>query len=332
MVHDAPSLQPVLTPLTQAAVFLTLTIDAGGEDRVRDVFDDLGAAVRTVAFRAPDDGLACVVGIGSDLWDRMFSGPRPQDLHPFREVVGRTHTAPSTPGDLLVHLRARRMDLCFELARQLVDRFGPAARVVDETHGFQYFDERDLLGFVDGTENPDGARALRAAIISDEDPAFAGGSYVIVQKYLHDVAAWNELTVEAQEQAIGRSKSDNIEQPDEQKASNSHVVLNTLEDTDGNQLQIVRRNMPFGQVGTDELGTYFIGYAARVSTTEQMLTNMFIGVPEGNHDRILDFSRAVTGALFFVPSLDFFDDLPDGPVPTEPGETGSLGIGRLSDS
>jgi porphyrinogen peroxidase len=305
--------QPVLTPLTEAAVFLVCTVDAGGEDRVRDVFDDLGAAIRTVGFRVPDGELACVVGIGSGLWDRLFAGSRPRELHPFREVVGRTHTAPSTPGDLFVHLRARRTDLCFELARQLAERLGPAVRVVDETHGFKYFDERDLLGFVDGTESPTGAKAARAAIIGAEDPAFAGGSYAVVQKYRHDLAAWNALPVVEQERVIGRSKAENIEQSDEQKASNSHLVLNTLEDEDGDQLQIVRDNMPFGQVGPAEYGTYFISYAARVSTTERMLRNMFIGVPEGNHDRILDFSTAVTGGLFFVPSADFFDDLPPAP-------------------
>jgi porphyrinogen peroxidase len=310
--------QPVLTPLTEAAVFLVFTVDADGENRVRELLEDVGAAIRTVAFRIPDGELACVVGIGSDMWDRLFTGPRPRELHPFRELSGATHTAPSTPGDLLVHLRARRMDLCFELARQLADRLGPAAHVVDETHGFKYFDERDLLGFVDGTESPRGVAALHAAIVGDEDPQFAGGSYAVAQKYLHDLAAWNVLTVEQQEKAIGRSKLENVEQPDEQKASNAHLVLNTL-DEDGNQLQIVRDNMPFGRVGDGEFGTYFISYAARVSTTERMLENMFIGVPEGNHDRLLDFSRAVTGGLFFVPSATFFDDLPaapSGPTPS----------------
>ena len=227
--------------------------------------------------------------------------------------MGATHTAPTTPGDLFVHLRVKRMDLCFELARQLRARFGPAAHVVDETHGFRYFDERDLLGFVDGTESPQGGKAFRAAIIGDEDPTFAGGSYAVAQKDLHDMPAWDAVTIQQQEAAIGRGKLDNIEQDDDVKASNSHLVLNVIEDDDGQQLQIVRDNMPFGNVGAEQYGTYFISYAARVSTTETMLRRMFIGVPEGNHDRILDFSTAVTGGPFFVPSADFFDDLPEAP-------------------
>ena len=188
-----------------------------------------------------------------------------------------------------------------------------AATVVDEVHGFRYFDERDLLGFVDGTENPVGAAAGTAALVGDADPGFAGGSYVIVQKYLHDMAAWNALTTEDQEKVIGRSKLSDIEMPDDVKPANSHVALNTIEDPDGTERQILRANMPFGEVGRGEFGTYYAGYAATPSVTEQMLVNMFIGNPPGNYDRILDFSTAVTGSLFFAPSADFLDDLPDPP-------------------
>ena len=240
----------------------------------------------------------------------MFGAPRPAQLHEFRPVVGATHHAPATPGDLFFHLRAHRHDLCFELAHHLVRRLGDAVSVVDEVHGFRNFDERDLLGFVDGTENPEGTAARTAALIGDEDPAFAGGSYVVVQKYVHNLTAWDALPVEEQERAIGRSKLSDIEMPDDVKPTNSHVALNTVTDADGNERQIVRHNMPFGVVGTGEFGTYFIGYAAAPDVIEQMLTNMFVGNPPGNHDRILDFSTAVTGNLFFVPTTDFLDDPP----------------------
>ena len=205
------------------------------------------------------------------------------------------------------------MDLCFEFVTQAMTRLAGAVTVVDEVHGFRYFDERDLLGFVDGTENPVGRAAGTAALVGDADPDFAGGSYVIVQKYLHDMAAWNALSTEDQEKAIGRSKLSDIEMPDDVKPANSHVALNTIEDPDGTERQILRANMPFGEVGRGEFGTYYIGYAATPSVTEQMLTNMFIGNPPGNYDRILDFSTAVTGCLFFAPSADFLDDLPDPP-------------------
>jgi len=305
--------QPVLTPLTASAVFLVLTIDEGGESVVRDLLADLSALCRTVSFRSPRAGLAAVAGVGSAAWDRLFSGPRPAELHPFRALDGGTHRAAATPGDLLFHIRAETMDLCWELAALVVGRLAGAAAVVDEVHGFRYFDERDLLGFVDGTENPTGPAAEAAVTIGSEDPPFAGGSYVVVQRYLHDVAAWNSLTVEDQERAIGRSKLSNVEMDDDVKPSNSHVALNTIVEPDGTQRQILRENMPYGSLSTGEFGTYFIGYSASPTVTELMLRRMFIGDPPGNYDRILDFSTALTGTLFFVPTADFLDDPPPAP-------------------
>jgi putative iron-dependent peroxidase len=302
--------QPVLTPLTEAAVILVLTVRPGAEPDVHDLLADTAGIARSVGFRVPDGDLKCVVGIGSQLWDRMFEGPRPAGLHPFRPLAGEKHTAVSTPGDLIFHLRARRMDLCFELASQLMVRLKGSAEVVDETHGFKYFDERDLLGFVDGTENPTGRSAIRAATVGAVDPEFAGSSYLIVQKYVHDLDTWNALATEEQERVVGRTKLSDIEMPDEVKPANSHVALTVIEDENGEELQIVRDNMPFGTVGTGEFGTYFIGYSATPEVTEQMLQNMFIGKPPGTYDRILDFSTAVTGSLFFIPTADFLDDPP----------------------
>ena len=330
--------QAVLTPLTEAAIFLVLTVHAGAEDAVRDLLADASGLKRSVGFRIPEGELTCVVGVGSDLWDRLFGAPRPAGLHPLRELAGPRHTAVATPGDLLFHIRAHRLDLCFELAQRLTSRLTGYAQVVDEIHGFRSFDERDLLGFVDGTENPDGAAALAAVAIGEEDSAFAGGSYVIVQKYLHDLEGWDALAIEEQERAVGRTKLSDIELPDDIKPANSHVALNTIIDDNGEQQQIMRFNMPFGRIGAGEFGTYFIGYARSPDVIEQMLTNMFIGKPVGNYDRILDFSTAVTGNLFFVPTADFLDDPPR--AKTAPAaavalatvaapEDGSLGIGSL---
>ncbi|MEU3399950.1 Dyp-type peroxidase [Streptomyces filamentosus] len=310
MAAPQPVPQLVLGPPTKAAVFLTLTVAPGRETDAREGLQELSGLTRTVAFRARDDALACVAGLSSDAWDRLVGGPRPRDLHPFTPLQGPRHLAPATPGDLLLHLRARRADLCFELARLVLDRFGDAVTVVDEVHGFTYFDERDLLGFVDGSENPTGPDAVRTVLVGDEDPAFGGGSYVVVQKYLHDLTAWNALSTEEQERVIGRRKADNVELPDDVKPADSHVALNTIEDEDGEERQIVRQNMPFGRLGTGEFGTYFIGYARTPDVTERMLRNMFLGDPPGTTDRILDFSTAVTGGLFFVPAAALLDDLP----------------------
>ncbi len=312
MQSDVPADEPqaVLTPTTEAAIFLVLTVDSGSEAALRELLADVSGIRRSVGFRIPEAELSCVVGIGSDLWDRAFGRPRPSALHPFIELAGATHTAVATPGDLLFHIRAHRLDLCFELAERLMNRLRGYAQVVDEVHGFRSFDQRDLLGFVDGTENPEGATARSSVVIDEQDPKFAGGSYVVVQKYLHDLNAWDALPVAEQERAIGREKLSDIELPDDVKAANSHVALTTIVDDDGEERQIVRLNMPFGAVGAGEFGTYFIGYAGDPGVIEEMLRNMFIGKPAGNYDRILDFSKAVTGNLFFVPSGDFLDDPP----------------------
>ncbi len=188
------------------------------------------------------------------------------------------------------------MDLCFELATQIMARIGNAVTAVDEVQGFRYFDDRDLLGFVDGTENPRGSAVVEAVLIGDEDANFAGGSYVIVQKYLHDLGAWNALSTEAQERVIGRTKLSDIELDDSVKPTSAHNALTTIVE-DGKEIKILRDNMPFGRPSEGEFGTYFIGYSRSPRTIEQMLENMFIGKPPGNYDRILDFSRAVTGNL-----------------------------------
>jgi putative iron-dependent peroxidase len=330
-----PEPQAVLTPITEAAIFLVLSVNAGAEDAVRDVLADVSGLKRSVGFRLPEGELTCVAGIGAGLWDEMFGAPRPAGLHPFPGFTGDKHAAPGTPGDLLFHIRAHRLDLCFELAERLMNRLGAFAQVIDEVHGFRSFDERDLLGFVDGTENPEGRGAADAVVIGDEDPAFAGGSYVVVQKYVHDLDGWDALPVEVQEHAMGRTKLSDIELGDDVKPDNSHVALNTIVDADGEERQIMRFNMPFGRVGTREFGTYFIGYARDPHVIEEMLTNMFVGKPPGSYDRILDFSTALTGNLFYVPSAAFMDDPPgagsDAAIAEDVavGSDDSLGIGSL---
>jgi putative iron-dependent peroxidase len=308
----APLPQPVTAPLTPAAIFVVVTIDEGGEADVHDALPDISGLVRAVGFRDTDKHLSVVTSIGSDAWNRLFSGPRPAELTPFRQLDGPGYHAPSTPGDLLFHIKALSMDMCFELAGRIVKALG-AVTVVDETHGFRFFDNRDLLGFVDGTDNPDGPLAVSATEIGEEDPDFAGGCYVHVQKYVHEMDGWESLSVTEQELVIGRTKLEDIELDDDAKPPNSHIALNVVEDEDGNELKIVRHNMPFGQIGKGEFGTYFIGYSRTATVTEQMLHNMFIGDPPGNTDRILDFSTAVTGGKFFTPIVDFLNDPP--PLP-----------------
>jgi porphyrinogen peroxidase len=339
----APEPQAVIAPLTGAAIFLVVVLSPGEDSAatVRDLCADLAGLVRAVGFRDLDGHLTCVTGFGAAVWDRIAGTAKPAGLHPFREIKAGPRHAVATAGDVLFHIRAVRMDLCFELASQIMARLGRAVTVVSEVHGFRYFDDRDLIGFVDGTENPTGPAAVRAALVGAEDPGFAGGSYVIVQQYLHDVAGWNALPVEEQERIVGRAKLSDIELSDDVKPSYAHNALTVITGDDGEEVQIVRDNMPFGSVGDGCYGTYFIGYARSPATIEQMLTNMFVGAPEGNYDRLLDFSTAVTGNLFFVPAVPLLENLgattaPAGETapgatttPAWPGSPGSLNIGSL---
>jgi porphyrinogen peroxidase len=345
---SAPALAPeqavsqlVSSPLTRSAIFLVVTINPGDENRATalSLCADLSGLVRAVGFRDLEGAVSCILGIGSAVWDRLFGSPRPAELHPFRELRSGPRHAVSTPGDLIFHIRAKRMDLCFELATQILSRLAGAVTVEDEVQAFRYFDQRDLLGFVDGTENPTGSAASDAVFIGNEDPAFTGGSYVIVQKYLHNLEAWNSIPTEAQEKIIGRTKVADIELDDSVKPSSAHNALTVIEEN-GREIKILRDNMPFGSPSRGEFGTYFIGYSRSPRTIEQMLENMFIGRPPGNYDRILDFSTAVTGTLFFIPTATFLDDVsPDPPATAPPAveppaaparsEDGSLGIGSL---
>ena len=349
VARRSPALaQAVAAPLTRAAIFLVATLKPGPENLaiLRALCGDLAALVRAVEFRDLQGGLSCVIGFGAGAWDRLFGQPRPAELHPFREIRAGARHAVSTPGDLLFHIRAKRMDLSFELMTQIMARIGSAVSAVDEVQGFRYFDDRDLMGFVDGTENPRGAAAADAVVIGDEDADFAGGSYVIVQKYLHDLGAWNALSTEAQERIIGRTKLSDIELDDTVKPMSAHNALTTIVEN-GKEIKILRDNMPFGRPGYGEFGTYFIGYGRSPRTIEQMLENMFIGRPPGNYDRLLDFSRAVTGNLFFVPSATFLDEVTEDQTQPAAAESpalpavpetsssiplvrdGSLGIGSL---
>ena len=337
--------QPVAAPLARAAIFLVVTLKSNLDVRsdvrskIRSFCGDLSALLRAVGFRDIEAGLSCVMGIGSEAWDRLFGRPRPAELHPFREIQAGGRHALATPGDLLFHIRAKRMDLCFELATQIMASIGDVVSPADEVHGFRNFDDRDLMGFVDGTENPTGQLAVDSVVIGDEDPQFCGGSYVIVQKYLHDLKGWNALSTEAQERIIGRMKLSDIELDESVKPTSSHSSLTTIVEN-GKEVKILRDNMPFGRAAEGEFGTYFIGYSRSPSTIEQMLENMFIGRPPGNYDRLLDFSRAVTGNLFFVPSATLLENAAEDDAASAPSSSaqasvssgkgdGSLGIGSL---
>ncbi|OOO12141.1 Dyp-type peroxidase [Aspergillus oryzae] len=305
--------QRVDAPLTQSATFLVVSVKDSSDaiKTVRSTLASVDDLSKNVSIRDLAAQFACTVGIGSNIWDRLTGLPRPAELHPFREIKGEKHTAVSTPGDLLFHIRSDRRDLCFEFERQLMDLLGDSVTVIDQTVGFRYFDVRDLLGFVDGTANPVGPSVSDTILVAEEDTSATGGSYIIVQKYVHDLQAWKSLSSEKQEAIIGRTKWENIELDDaDEGQQQSHKSLATIEEN-GEEHEILRDNMPFGNPSSGEFGTYFIGYTRRLWVIEKMLERMFIGNPPGLHDRLLDFSKPLTGVTFYAPPASVLAGLED---------------------
>jgi len=277
---------------------------------LRSVFNQLCKLVinlnNSVNVRFPVSRASCVMGIGYDAWHQLnLPLPLPRELANFAPITGEKHTAVSSKGDLHFHIRADNTSICYDMAATITNILEPVATSAEEIHGFRYWDSRSILGFVDGTENPQGQDREFFSMIGDEDAVYKGGSYLFVQKYIHNLSAWKALSTEQQEKVIGRYKSNDVEMPDDVKPANAHIALANV----GDDFKIVRDNMPFGNISTNEMGTYFIAYASTFSTVEKMLNNMFIGSPAGNYDRILDFSTPKTGSLFFVPTFNMLDEL-----------------------
>ena len=265
----------------------------------------VGNLNNSVADRFPEGRASVTIGISHSAWLTLgLPEPLPKELKDFQPIKGSKHTAVSTEGDLHFHIRAHNQSLAYDMAATINEVMQPIADCIVNVQGFRYWDGRAIIGFVDGTENPRGAEREQFAVVGDEDPDYQGGSYLFVQKYVHDMNAWRALPVSEQEKVIGRSKEMDIEMDDDTKPSNSHSALANV----GDDLKVVRDNMPFHDPISHQMGTYFICYANTFSTVEKMLTNMFIGNPAGNYDRLLDFSTAETGTLFFVPSLDMLDE------------------------
>ncbi|MBN8788502.1 MAG: Dyp-type peroxidase [Terrimonas sp.] len=299
--------QNVLDYSNNNTIFLAWNFKDGVE--IKEVFKKVCALIininNSANTRFPNSKASVVMGIGYEAWHMLdLPKPLPAEFEKFVPIAGSKHTAVSTKADLHFHIRADEPSFCIDAASAISDILNKAAESIVEIHGFRYWDSRSILGFVDGTENPHGTDREYFGIIGDEDPYYKGASYLFVQKYMHNISAWKSLPVSEQEKVIGRSKVDDIEMPDDIKPSNAHSALANV----GDDLKIIRDNMPFGNISTNEMGTYFIAYASSFTTVKKMLTNMFVGVPEGNYDRILDFSTPETGTLFFVPTFDMLND------------------------
>jgi len=285
-------------------LFLTLVLADGDVAPVRRVLAALPDMTEALAAQLDEPGLLSSVAIGAECWGRLTGRELPDGLVPFAPLAEGGRKAPATPADLFLHIHSPRVDANLMLARRVMGALGSHVRVVEEVMGFRHLGKRDLTGFVDGTENPEGDERAEVALV--KDGPFAGGSFVSLQRYVHDLPRWEGLSLADQEAAIGRTKESDEEMDDEVKPPSAHIARVVIEE-DGRELEVLRHSMPYGT--TSENGLYFIAYCASPLPFRKMLERMVLSAGDGHHDRLLDFTRAVTGAAFFAPSVEFLTSL-----------------------
>ncbi|TPR39185.1 Dyp-type peroxidase [Apilactobacillus micheneri] len=314
MKFDPTDAQDVYKDAGKNVLFTTLKLNRDNQkeeqEKVANLVSREQAILRSMNIRYPDDHLKVTFGFSNSAWEYLFpEAKKPAELENFEPIKGPKYTAPETDADIFIHIRADSEAIVYEVADLIRQYYRDFTEVTDETKGFRYFEGRSIIGFVDGTENPEVQKASSYAIIGDEDPDFINGSYAFAQKYIHDMDAWNGLKTEDQEKAIGRRKMNDLELEDNDKLENSHNVASQDND-DGIEHKIVRMNVPFSNPSEGLTGTYFIGYARHWTVTKRMLENMF-----GQSDRLLDFSDPVTGNVFFIPSITTLNQIVDGELP-----------------
>lgn len=280
---------------------------ADEQEHIATFADMSQSIIRSMRIRNPESGLQVAIGFSNKAWDYLFpNAKKPKELETYQTLTGAEYSMPASDGDIFLHIRASEEAVVYEIVRQFMKLLSPVTTVLDETKGFRYLEGRAIIGFIDGTEAPAIEDAADYAIVGDEDPDFENGSYAFAQKWQHDMAFWEKLSVEHQEKAVGRHKFDDMELDDEDKLENAHNVASKLE-IDGEEQKIIRMNVPFSDPALDYTGTYFIGYARHWQVTKQMLVQML-----EKSDFLLTFSTLLSGQLFFIPSRDTLADIAEG--------------------
>lgn len=278
------------------AIYLEAMVE-GDVDAVRRGSQQFLQQLSRLQERYPDAGLGAVIAFGNGLWSDLSAGNNSAGLKDF-QPLGKG-MAPATQRDMLIHIQSLRHDVNFSLAQAALAAFGRAIRIAEETHGFRWTEDRDLSGFVDGTENPQGEQREAVAIIRQGDNA--GGSYVFSQRWQHNLSMFNRLAVNKQEQIIGRTKESNEELEGEARPATSHVARVDLKEN-GKGLKILRQSLPYGTASGTH-GLFFLAYCATLYNIEQQLLSMF-GETDGKFDAMLRFTKPVSGSYFYAPSLN----------------------------
>lgn len=295
----------VISDPTQFAEYLTFKLkDNNSLEELGEKLSSINNIRKSVGQKDATNSLTVTIGFSAKGWQQFFpEKPLPDELHDFIERQDDVRHFPSTNGDVFFMIKSSRMDLNFQVAKYLNREFSAIAELIEDTQGFRYLDNRDMIDFVDGTENPKGDERNEAILVNDGP--YKGGSYLIIQKYVHKADKWDAQGTSEQEGAIGRTKFDDIEIDDDKKTPYAHNVKSKVE-IDGTEFKMFRQNRPFGNA--KEHGTMFVGFAASASTIETSLKQMITADEDGNYDKLLDFVDAVTGSNYFVPPVGFIKD------------------------
>lgn len=257
----------------------------------------------------PNDQIKTAIAFGPELWSQLYT-ETPTGFKQLNPEQG-AFNMPVEPADIFIHIASARADICFAMSQAFFTGIQTKVEVLDERPCFRFFDGRDMTGFIDGTENPQfpDDRA-ETALLPEDAEAFADGSFIFAQRYIHDLAKWQQLKVDAQEQVFGRTKLESIELDDDVKPSNAHVARTVVEDEDGEEMEILRHSLPYGD-GKGEQGLFFVAYTNNLSIIDAMLQRMFGTSGDGIHDRLLHFTTAIDGAYYFAPSDELLEEILD---------------------
>ena len=279
------------------------------EEKIADCLAAINGIEKSINQKDLTAELSMSIGFSANAWPQLFSSsPMPAELHPFKEMSDDGRLFPATGGDIFVMIKSERIDLNFQAAKYIMKSFSQLATLIEDIQGYKYLDNRDMIDFVDGTENPTGEERARAVLVAEDQELHQGGSYLHVQRYVDRQIDWDKQSTEYQEQVVGRTKMDNVELSDLQKPAWAHNAKSKVE-VDGLEVKMLRQNRPYGNAL--EHGTMFIGFAATPSIIETSLSQMIHADEDGHYDRLLDFVDAKTGALYFVPSRTFLDQFDD---------------------
>jgi len=298
----------VLSDPNTFAEYLTFTLtDEQPNDAIVTVAEAWVGTERSIRQKDPESRLSITIGVSAQAWAQLLPDHEtPIGLVPFEELHDGDRTFPSTPGDLFFMIKSERMDLNFQAAKYLKQSLGGIADLIEDIQGFKYLDNRDMIDFVDGTENPIDVERVEAVLVGDEQHAYSGGSYLTIQRYDDRQEMWDAQTTEHQEKVIGRTKMDNVELDDDAKPEWAHNNKSKVEEA-GEEIAMFRQNRPFGNAM--EHGTMFVGLARSPEVVATSLRQMIIADDNGDYDRLLDFVEAKTGTNYFVPPRAFLEDL-----------------------